>query len=738
MNSNDKKKSFLETYEIKEQLGEGSGGTVYKAYHKNLRKDVVLKKMNEKAAEVLNKRTETDALKNLRHSYIPQVLDFVELDDGIYTVMDYIPGTTFKKLMDTGRRFSQKEALKYARQLFETLEYIHSRKPKIIHGDIKPDNIMLTPEDNICLIDFNISGIADGEGAVIDGFSYDYSAPEQVEGFKRKREQKTKQSDENFEYEKTEIISAEAENNDDYEKTSLVEEAFLDKDELRYENVNTDHKQDFYIDERADIYSAAASIYHILTGVRPKVKEGRIPPANSIDPKISEGFSYILEHAMEQKPDKRFQSSSDVLKALNEIHKLDNRYKKLIRQQNLLFCVAIFMMSVGVALIFNGINSRKMDNLSTYDRNIELMTEMIRKAQNGDEISSQEFDELYDECVKINNKQLDVYLNKAIFLYTQKNYDAAIEYLEENVLDDPVLSVQTDLETAYYIYGSSLKNCEEPDYESAIESMEKAISKGYTNASCYRELAETYLVIGKLAKAKEILSEAEEKSVSGADMDLMAGEVNLAQNNYSDAKKNYESCIEKALLTGDYDVLLRAYLGLNELIITENKNETSLNEAVSVLNKAMNNLPGDYQLQVVQSQIQNYVDLYQLTQDSVFAEKGIELLEKSISRGWKDYTNYVNLAFLYEQKADYNKAKEILEKLMNEYPDNYVAYKRMAYLEVDVQKNKEVNEREYSFFAYCYETAKTKYKNSKKIGGDLEMDYLDAMYSEAVENGWIE
>src|SRR5690606_24734825 len=73
----------------------------------------------------------------------------------------------------------QKKVIKWAIQLIEALVYLHKQNPPIIHSDIKPANIMLTPSDDICLIDFNISSIFTGKGARTIGFSDGYSPPEQ-------------------------------------------------------------------------------------------------------------------------------------------------------------------------------------------------------------------------------------------------------------------------------------------------------------------------------------------------------------------------------------------------------------------------------------------------------------------------------------------------------------------------------------------------------------------------------
>ena len=83
---------FSDTYEILGKLGEGSGGIVYKAYHKRLKKEVVIKQMKGRSISVEADRQEVDILKNLHHTYLPQVFDFLKTGDRVYTVMSYIPG----------------------------------------------------------------------------------------------------------------------------------------------------------------------------------------------------------------------------------------------------------------------------------------------------------------------------------------------------------------------------------------------------------------------------------------------------------------------------------------------------------------------------------------------------------------------------------------------------------------------------------------------------------------------
>ena len=170
------------TYEIIKKIGSGGGGVVYLANHLRLNKLVVLKADKRKITvrEDLLRR-EVDILKNLRHTYIPQVHDFFVENKTVYTVIDYIEGESLDKPLKRGERFSQPQVIKWGMQLLEALCYLHNPEhqdpPKgYVHSDIKPANIMCRPNGDICLIDFNIA-LALGEKNAV-GRSPGYASPE--------------------------------------------------------------------------------------------------------------------------------------------------------------------------------------------------------------------------------------------------------------------------------------------------------------------------------------------------------------------------------------------------------------------------------------------------------------------------------------------------------------------------------------------------------------------------------
>ena len=139
---------------------------------------------NEVAEGAKAAGAEVDVLKNLKHPYLPLVENFVEDDGDIYTVMEFIPGNSFRQYLDAGTSFPESSVIIWIRQIASTLVYLHKQQPPIIHSDLKPGNIMLKPDGNICLIDFNISASLDGDTAWVTGYTNGYAAPEQIEAMR--------------------------------------------------------------------------------------------------------------------------------------------------------------------------------------------------------------------------------------------------------------------------------------------------------------------------------------------------------------------------------------------------------------------------------------------------------------------------------------------------------------------------------------------------------------------------
>ncbi len=146
-------------YCILEILGQGGMGAVYKATDENLDVIVAVKEnffFTEDYARQFQR--EAQILAGLRHPNLPRVFDYFIIDQqGQYLVMDYIEGDDLRQWMAREDHISEIETLQIGITICDALAYLHSRQPAIIHRDIKPGNVKITPEGEVVLVDFGLA-----------------------------------------------------------------------------------------------------------------------------------------------------------------------------------------------------------------------------------------------------------------------------------------------------------------------------------------------------------------------------------------------------------------------------------------------------------------------------------------------------------------------------------------------------------------------------------------------------
>lgn len=319
------------TYEVIQELGSGGGGVVYLANHIRLNKQVVLKADKRKIttrAELL--RREVDVLKDLHNPYIPQVYDFFAVGDTVYTAMDFVDGESLDKPLKRGERFSQSQVIRWAKQILEALVYLHrpthGTPPRgYVHSDIKPANLMLRENGDICLIDFNISLALGEENAI--GASAGYASPEHY-GL-------------DFSFRSSTVTQG--------TETLPLNEGTVT---LTMPATTSGYRR-IVPDVRSDIYSTGATLYHLLSGRRPKKNAIDVVPLS--EQEVSPQIAAIISKAMNPNADLRYQSAAEMLWALEHLQENDPRSIRLKRCKTIMTAVLLPMFIISASMTFIGL-----------------------------------------------------------------------------------------------------------------------------------------------------------------------------------------------------------------------------------------------------------------------------------------------------------------------------------------------------------------------------------------------
>ncbi len=734
------------TYEVYEQIGAGGAGTVFRAVHKRLQKTVVLKKLTGGAASIQDCRTEVDILKNLHHPYLPQVLDFIESGEGIYTVMDFIPGKSFRQLLDEGHTFAEKEVLKYTKQLCEALDYLHSQNPPIVHGDIKPDNVMVTPEGNVCLIDFNISGMLEGKGAQTFGYTPGYSSPEQAEAFEtlrrnlerdmwlqssgsRKAAQAEKGSQGNM---GGQVPGVSFCRGDDSATVFLGQESqgnmvgqgsgvSFGGGNHTSSPVTQGKPVGISIDMRSDVFSLGATLYTLLTG---KVPDSSAFPLSADN--VSDGLAAVLNKALEKKPERRYQTAGQMLQAVLQVHKKDKKYRRLLLRQQLTAVAVMIWIAASVFLIVEGRRVMEKERQEVYES-------LIAEMESGTSASMEpgQWEELYAQATSMYPQNLAAYYEKAWYLYTKGDYEGTEEHID--VIRNLSLEGQDELwSNLYHLYAECFFRKE--DYQSARTYYQTAIRYCGDNPEIYRDYAISLAYLGDNSQAAEVLEQAVARGMGQADIYMVRGEIENRNGNADEALTCFAGVLEE---TEDEYLLQRALIMGSKVREGLGTEEAYIRD-IEWLREGSAKLSMNNRLLLYERLAQDYITLGEMTQTNSYFEEAVGVFEEIKTMNWDTWLTFSNAIVLCQRVGDLDGAEAWAREMLTKYQEHYVTYMRLAFLEVEKQNRRENADRDYSLFEEYYQKAGECYE--QQVSGNVtnaEMQLLEQTYGQIVDGNWL-
>lgn len=296
-------------YEILKEIGHGGMSTVYLANDTHMNRNWAVKEVakeglgqNDKAVSN-SPVAEAHLLKRLDHPFLPRITDIIDNDTTFYIIMDFIEGESLDKVLKEYGAQPEERVIEWAMQICDVLSYLHNQKPPIIYRDMKPENLMLKPNGNICIIDFGIAreykeqNLSDTIALGTPG----YAAPEQYNG---------------------------------------------------------------QTDQRSDIYALGMTMCHLLTGVYPARGDGYMP-VRQYNPALSEGIEAIINKCVEPAAEKRYQSCAELLVDLQSPDKVTWGWRRQLKRRIRIFGaaagLAVLLGAAGLVLHFSAVHLNNED-----------------------------------------------------------------------------------------------------------------------------------------------------------------------------------------------------------------------------------------------------------------------------------------------------------------------------------------------------------------------------------------
>lgn len=300
-------------YKVLSMIGQGGMSVVYLALNEKANKTWAIKEVRKDGTQDFTTVkqgliVETNILKSLNHKYLPSIIDVIDDGDSFLIVMDYIQGKSLDKILKMslekdGLPIALEDVISWGKQLCEVFYYLHTRPTPIIYRDMKPGNVMLKPDGEICVIDFGTARTFK-QGNLEDTTCLGtpgYASPEQYGG----NGQSTPKS---------------------------------------------------------DIYCLGATLHHLITGRNPSATPFNFPKITQCRPTLVDevrredmnkllGLEMIIEKCTQYEPEDRYESCLEMLYDLEHIEELSLPYRKKLKNK-----LTGFGVCAGAALLCGAVS----------------------------------------------------------------------------------------------------------------------------------------------------------------------------------------------------------------------------------------------------------------------------------------------------------------------------------------------------------------------------------------------
>lgn len=374
-------------YKVLNKIGQGGMSIVYLAINERANKTWAIKEIRKEGVrdfEVVRQGliAEINILKELKHKYLPSIVDIIDEGPSFLIVMDYIQGKSLKEilreaLVSKGLPIGLADVISWGKQLCDVLGYLHTQPEPIIYRDMKPANVMLRPEGEISLIDFGAARVfksGNSEDTVCLG-TPGYAAPEQYGGNGQTRPQ-------------------------------------------------------------TDIYCLGATLHHLITGHDPADTPFNFPLITRCRPSLIDetprefrdallGFEIIINKCTQYEIKDRYQSCAELRYDLENPEALGMPYRSKLKKKMAAFCVCAGTAAfLGIGAVLGTVTENLIQKRG-YDFYI-------------DEASVASLDEkleLYKKAIALNPVKKDAYLSILDTMLADNDFSAADDMTLTSILN---------------------------------------------------------------------------------------------------------------------------------------------------------------------------------------------------------------------------------------------------------------------------------------------------------------